>query len=600
MGSPDMENIEIAQTLREVANLLEILDANPFRVRAYRNAIRTVQEHAVPMRKLVEEGADLTELPSVGKGMAENIAELVETGDLSLIDQLIEENPALVDRDVVSSLIEITSIPGIGPKKVRKLWEDLGVESVEDLKEAASEGRVAELEGFAKKTELRILEEIDRLATRTSRFRLGDVDELLPPLLDHMRGVEGVRRVEVAGSYRRRRETVGDIDLLVLADDAMAASEGLTSFDGVDRVIGAGGTKTSVSLRSGLQVDLRVVPDESWGAALVYFTGSKEHNIKLRQRALDRGLRVSEYGVFEIPPEEKDDVVGERGVASSGAIVAGATEEDVYESLDLPWIAPEIREDRGELAAAEEDGLPDLIEVGDLKGDLHMHSTWSDGRNTIEEMLAACAARGYEYFCMSDHSKALAMVEGLDAVRLRQQWAEIDGIASRQPEIRILKSMEVDILKDGSLDLEDELLEELDWVTVSIHSFFGLPAAEQTERVLTGLSHPQVNVFGHPTGRIINRRGPIEIEIDEILQACAEYGVAVEINSHPNRLDLRDTHAWRARELGVPITISTDAHRAEELDLIRYGVEQGRRAWLTPDDVLNTRPLDELLSWAAS
>ncbi|MDH3733024.1 MAG: DNA polymerase/3'-5' exonuclease PolX [Gemmatimonadota bacterium] len=595
-----MENIEIAQTLREVANLLEILDANPFRVRAYRNAIRTVQEHAVPMRKLVEEGADLTELPSVGKGMAENIAELVETGDLSLIDQLIEENPALVDRDVVSSLIEITSIPGIGPKKVRKLWEDLGVESVEDLKEAASEGRVAELEGFAKKTELRILEEIDRLATRTSRFRLGDVDELLPPLLDHMRGVEGVRRVEVAGSYRRRRETVGDIDLLVLADDAMAASEGLTSFDGVDRVIGAGGTKTSVSLRSGLQVDLRVVPDESWGAALVYFTGSKEHNIKLRQRALDRGLRVSEYGVFEIPPEEKDDVVGERGVASSGAIVAGATEEDVYESLDLPWIAPEIREDRGELAAAEEDGLPDLIEVGDLKGDLHMHSTWSDGRNTIEEMLAACAARGYEYFCMSDHSKALAMVEGLDAVRLRQQWAEIDGIASRQPEIRILKSMEVDILKDGSLDLEDELLEELDWVTVSIHSFFGLPAAEQTERVLTGLSHPQVNVFGHPTGRIINRRGPIEIEIDEILQACAEYGVAVEINSHPNRLDLRDTHAWRARELGVPITISTDAHRAEELDLIRYGVEQGRRAWLTPDDVLNTRPLDELLSWAAS
>ncbi|MDX1396091.1 MAG: DNA polymerase/3'-5' exonuclease PolX [Gemmatimonadota bacterium] len=595
-----MENIEIAGRLREVANLLEILDANPFRVRAYRNAIRTIGEHAVPMRKLVADGTDLTELPSIGKGMAENIRELVETGELSLIDELIEEYPALVDRDVVASLIEITRIPGIGPKKVRKLWEELGVESVDDLREAAAAGSVAELEGFGEKTEVRILEEIERLATRTSRFRLGDVDELLPPLLEHIRGIEGVRRLEVAGSYRRRRETVGDIDLLVLADDAVAVSEGLTSYEGVERVIGAGGTKTSVLLRSGLQVDLRVVPDESWGAALVYFTGSKEHNIKLRQRALERDLRVSEYGVFEIPEAERDEGVGERGSASSGAQVAGATEEDVYDSLGLPWMAPEVREDRGEIAAALGDGLPTLIEVGDLKGDLHMHSTWSDGRNTIEEMLEACVARGYEYFCMSDHSKALAMVEGLDATRLRQQWAEMKGIAGRHPEIRMLRSMEVDILKDGSLDLEDELLEELDWVTVSVHSFFGLPAVEQTDRVLRALAHPSVNVFGHPTGRIINRRGPIEIEIDEILQACAEHGVAVEINSHPNRLDLRDTHAWRARELGVPVVISTDAHRIEELDQIHYGVEQGRRAWLTPDDVLNTRPLDDLLAWAGS
>ena len=594
-----MENVEIAGTLREVADLLEILDANPFRVRAYRNAIRTIQEHAVPLRKLVAEGADLTELPSIGKGMAENIVELVETGELSVIDQMIEEYPALGDREVVASLIEITRLPGIGPKKVRKLWEELGVESIEDLKVVASEGRVADLEGFGKKTEERILDGIERLSTVASRFRLGEVDELLPPLVEHLRGVTGVRRLEVAGSYRRRRETVGDIDLLVLADDAALASEGLTSFEGVEQVIGAGGTKTTVVLRSGLQVDLRVVPDESWGAALVYFTGSKEHNITLRQRALDRGLRVSEYGVFEIPADEADGAVGERGVASSGEKVAGETEEDVYASLGLPWVPPEMREDRGELAAADADALPRLIEVGDLKGDLHMHSTWSDGRATIEQMLQGCLERGYEYFCISDHSKALAMVEGLDAVRLRQQWAEIDRIAPEYPDIRLLKSMEVDILKDGSLDLEDEMLEQLDWVTVSVHSFFGLPAAEQTERVLKALSHPRVHAFGHPTGRIINRRGPIEIEIDEILQACAEYRVAVEINSHPNRLDLRDTHAWRARELGVPVTISTDAHRVSELDLIHYGVEQGRRAWLTPEDVLNTRPLDELLAWAA-
>jgi DNA polymerase (family 10) len=587
-----MENVEIAGTLKEVADLLEILDANPFRVRAYRNAIRTVQDHAVPMRKLVEDGADLTELPSIGKGMAENIVELVETGGLAIMDELGEQVPA--------SLIELMRLPGLGPKKARKLWDELGVESIEDLEEAAKEGRVAGLAGFGKKTEEKILDGIDLYRTNASRFRLGDVDELLSPLLEHVRGIAGVRRLEVAGSYRRRKETVGDIDLLVLADDAVAVSEGLTGFDGVERVIGAGGTKTSVLLRSGLQVDLRVVPDESWGAALVYFTGSKEHNIKLRQRALDRGLRVSEYGVFEIPLDEQDDVVGERGAASSGAMVAGETEEDVYASLELPWMAPEIREDRGEIAAALGAGLPRLIEVGDLRGDLHMHSTWSDGRNTIEDMLKACVERGYEYFCMSDHSKALAMVEGLDAVRLRQQWAEIEGITARHPEIRLLRSMEIDILKDGSLDLEDEMLEQLDWVIVSVHSFFGLSAVEQTDRVLTALSHPQVNVFGHPTGRIINRRGPIEIEIDEILRACKEHNVAVEINSHPNRLDLRDTHAARARELGVPVVISTDAHRTEELDLVRYGVEQGRRAWLTPDDVLNTRPVEDILAWAAS
>jgi len=583
-----MENVEIAQVFREVADLLEIQEANPFRVRAYRNAIRTIDAHAVPMRKLIEQGAKLTDLPSIGKGMAESIQELVETGGLAVLDELSAEIP--------EGLIDLMKLPGLGPKKARKLWDELGVESIEDLEEAAGEGRVAELAGFGKKTEERILQGIQNYRTNTSRFRLGEVDELLPPLIEHMKAVKGLRRLEVAGSYRRRKETVGDIDLLALADDAAEASEALTAFPGVERVIGSGGTKTSVMLRSGLQVDLRVVPPESWGAALVYFTGSKEHNIKLRQRALDRHLRLSEYGVFEIPDESLGDALGERGVASEGEIVAGDTEEAVYESLDLPWFPPEMREDRGEIAIALEGGLPRLVQQSDLKGDLHMHSTWSDGRNTIEEMVEACEARGYEYMAITDHSKVLAMVEGLDAEKLRRQWSEIDEVQSRHPDIRVLKGMEVDILKDGSLDLEDDMLEQLDVVIISIHSFFGLPAAEQTARVLKALSHPSAQIFGHPTGRIINRRGPIDIEIDEILQACAEFGVAVEVNSHPNRLDLRDTHLWRARELGVPVLVTTDAHRTDELDLAHYGVEQARRAWLSPEHVLNTRSVADFLT----
>lgn len=583
-----MENVEIAQILNEVADLLEIQQTNPFRIRAYRNATRTIATHAVPMRKLIEQGTDLTDLPSIGKGMAENIQELVETGRLAILDELSDEIP--------EGLIDLMRLPGLGPKKARKLWDELGVESIEDLEAVANEGRVAELDGFGKKTQERILQGIQNFRTNTARFRLGEVDELLPPLIEHLEGTPGINRLEVAGSYRRRRETVGDIDILVLADDTQIASEALTGFSGVESVIGAGGTKTSVMLRSGLQVDLRVVPPESWGAALVYFTGSKEHNIKLRQRALDRKLRVSEYGVFEIPDESLGDALGERGMASEGEMVAGESEADVYAALELAWVPPEMREDRGEIDFEDAADVPDLIEVGHLKGDVHMHSTWSDGRASLEEMVVACAERGYEYMAITDHSKALAMVEGLDAEKLKRQWVEIEEVQEKHPEIRVLKGMEVDILKDGSLDLEDEMLDQLDVVIISVHSYFGLDRTEQTDRVLKALQHPRSMIFGHPTGRIINRRGPIDIEIDEILQACAEFGVAVEVNSHPNRLDLRDIHLWRARELEVPVLVTTDAHRVGELDLAHYGVEQARRAWLTPEHVLNTRGVDDFLS----
>lgn len=583
-----MENIEIVRILDEVADLLEIQEANPFRVRAYRNAVRTINAHASPMRKLVEQGADLTALPSIGKGLADNIGELVATGRLAMLDALAAEIPP--------GLVELMRLPGVGPKKARKLWDELGVESIEDLEEVASDGRVAELPGFGLKTQDRILRGIRNYRTNTARFRLGEVDELLPPLIEHLRAAPGITRLEVAGSYRRRKETVGDIDVLVLADDARAASESLVGFSGVESVIGAGGTKTSVRLRSGLQVDLRVVPAESWGAALVYFTGSKEHNIRLRRRALERKLRVSEYGVFEIPDDSVGDRLGERGIASEGAMVAGASEEDVYRALDLAWIPPELRTDRGEIAASDAGALPDLVERSDLRGDVHMHSTWSDGRVSLEEMVVACAERGYEYMAITDHSKALAMVEGLDAAKLGRQWNEIAEIQAAHPEIRILRGMEVDILRDGSLDLEDEMLEALDVVIISVHSFFGLDRATQTARVLKALAHPRSMIFGHPTGRIINRRGPIDVDIDDILHACAEFGVAVEVNSHPNRLDLKDSHLWRARELGVPVVVTTDAHRPDELDLAQYGIEQARRAWLSPEHILNTRGVDDFLA----
>ena len=583
-----MENIEIARVLRETADLLEIQAANPFRIRAYRNAVRTIEAQTVPMRKLVEEGANLTELPAIGKGMAENIEEIIRTGVLGVLSELSEQIP--------EGLIDLVKLPGLGSKKARKLWEELGIESIEDLEKAAAEGRISELVGFGMKTEERILEEIENFRTNISRFRIGEVDDLLSPLLEHMRAVSGVQRIEVAGSYRRRCETIGDIDLLALASDPVKVSEGLVGFSGVDRVLGSGLAKTSVMLRSGLQVDLRVVPTDSWGAALIYFTGSKEHNIKLRQRALERQLRVSEYGIFEIPDESLSDTIGERGLASEGKMVAGDSEESVYEALGLPWLPPEMREDRGELTVADANQLPNLIEQSDLKGDVHMHSTWSDGRDSLEEMVQACKSRGYEYMAITDHSKALAMVKGLDAEKLSRQWVEIDEVQSRHQGIRILKGMEVDILRDGSLDLEDELLDRLDIVIVSIHSHFRLERSEQTERVLKALSHPRAMIFGHPTGRIINRRSPIEIDIEEILQACAEFSVAVELNSNPNRLDLRDTHLWRARELNIPVLITTDAHRTEGLALAHYGVEQARRAWLTSQHVLNTCSIDDFLA----
>ena len=573
-----MDNAAIARTLEEVADILEIKNENPFRIRAYRNAVRTIQTQTTPLARLVAENRPLTDLPGIGKEMANHIREMVETGTLGYRDELLAEVPR--------SVIELMRLPAVGPKKAKKLWDELQIGTVDELEEAAKDGRIARLAGFGEKSQQKILAGIQDHRQHTSRMLLADAEQFVEPLLDWLRQSPGLERLEVAGSYRRRRETVGDIDLLAVAKEPAAVMKHFLGHAWIEKVAMSGDTRATVILGSGLQVDLRAVPPESYGAALVYFTGSKEHNVKLRRRGVERGLRISEYGVFQ-----EDDTW-----------IAGREEEDVYAAVGLAWIPPELREDQGEIEAAElaarkkkKGGLPRLIRQEDLRGDLHMHSTWSDGKNSIEEMVEACAARGYEYMVISDHSKALAMTNGLDAYRLRLQWKEIDGIRARHPEIRILRSMEVDILADGSLDLEDEMLAGLDLVLVSLHSRFDLPEAQQTERVLRALEHPEVSIFCHPTARLINRRKPVEMDMDAVLRRAAELGVAVELNSNPHRLDLKDTHLRLARELGCKVVISTDSHRTRELDLMRYGVEQARRAWLEPQNILNTLPYKELI-----
>jgi len=574
-----VDNVEIARALSEVADALEIRGENPFRIRAYRNAVRTVEAQTVPLARRVAEGAPLTDLQGIGKEMAGHIRELVTTGTLAYRDQLLV--------DVPRSLLELSRLPALGPKKARRLFDELAVGSVEELEAAARAGRIASVQGFGEKSQAKILQGILESRERGGRFLLSAAERHVEPLRAYLSEAPGIERLEIAGSYRRRTETVADVDFLAIAADAAPVMAHFLAYPQIERVSMAGPTRSTVVLGSGLQVDLRVVPRDCYGAALVYFTGSKEHNVHLRRRAVGRGLRISEYGVFRADSgaEEPD----------AARAIAGREEAEIYATVGLPWIAPELREDRGEFEAAAQGRLPELIRVEDLRGDLQMHSTWSAGRASLEEMVAACAARGYEYMAITDHSKALAMVRGLDAARLALQWKEIAAVQRRHPEIRILKSMEIDILPDGALDLEEEMVAGLDLVVVSIHSRFELPPDEQTERILRAIRHPRVGILAHPTGRIIDRRKPIDFDVERVLREAANRRVAVEANASPHRLDLKDTHLALARDLGCKIVVSTDAHRPRELDNMRFGVDQARRAGLTRGDVLNTLPLGEFL-----
>ena len=588
-----MENIEIARRLEELADLLEIQGANPFRIRAYRNAIRTIGGLTRPLAESLAEGEDLTELPGIGKDLASHIQELVETGALELLEEVAQEVPR--------ELATLTRLDGVGPKKAQKLWKELDVTTVDELEDAAQGGKVQALSGFGKKSVEKILRAIQDYRNRQGRFLRAEAIQYLRPLLRSLEELDAVAKLEVAGSYRRGKETVGDIDLLARVEDQgdrAEVMEAFTGFSGVARVEMAGETRGSVVLTSGLPVDLRILGSDSYGAALHYFTGSKEHNVEIRKRAQRRGLRVSEYGVFEVEEEDSSADASEDGKdPEAGRRIAGETEEEVFGALDLPWIPPVLRENRGEIQAAEEGTLPQVVGLEDIRGDLHMHTTWSDGKDSIQEMAEACRDRGYEYLAITDHSQAVTVARGLTPERIREQWEELEGVREAVDGIQIFRGCEVDILKDGSLDLPDEILTELDVVLVAIHSHFELDQATMTERIIQGLSHPLVHVLVHPTGRLIKRREPYAVDMEAVLQAAREHGVAVELNANPHRLDLHDRHLFRARELGVDVVVNTDAHRISQLEFMDSGLAQAQRGWLEAGDVVNCRSLADFRDW---
>ena len=567
-----VHNADVAALFEDVADLLAIQGENAFRIRAYRNAARTLNQLSRPVADLVAAGEDLSDLPDIGDDLAGKIATIVETGRLPLYDELA--------RDIPPSVADLLRIPGLGPKRVRRLRDALGVDSRAALKRAAETGKVQALDGFGETMEQNILDGLAQMSD-DARWLLARVEPIVASLHDHVSAHDAVERVAAAGSYRRRKETVGDLDVLALADDGPAVTEHFAAYEDVAEALSQGDTRASVRLRSGLQVDLRVVPPKSYGAALLYFTGSKAHNVALRDRAVAAGLKLNEYGAFRDDTEKR---------------VAGTTEDDIYDLFDLPYIVPELRENRGELDAAADGTLPDLVTRADLRGNLHTHTTYSDGRHSLEEMAAAAQTRGLEYLAITDHSPAVAVVQGLDADALRAQMDAIDRLNEDLDDLRVLKGIEVDILKDGSLDLPDAVLADLDLCLCALHTALDLDEETQTERVLRALDNPHVHVLAHPTGRRINERPPIEIDLDRVMEAAADRGCVLELNAQPERLDLSDVHCRRAKELGLPLVIGADAHSTDGLDVLRYGVDQARRGWLEADDVLNTKPWADIAS----
>lgn len=580
-----MENVEIAAALSEVADLLEIKGGNRFKVRAYRNAAQKVASQARPLRRMVEEEEDLTKIPGIGKDMSSYITELVRTGGLERLREL--------QKEVSPTVTELLKLDGVGAKTAAKLYHELGVDSLDKLRRALEAGEVSKLEGLGPKTAEKMRRELEEVTGREERFLLSEAESLVRPLVEHLKEAKGLKRLQIAGSYRRRSETVGDIDILAICDDWEPVMDALTSFEAVDRVEQSGETRGTVVLRSGLQVDLRILPEKSYGAALHYFTGSKSHNVAVRKMGVERGLKISEYGVFEVP-ENRD---AESSDPREGKRVAGEDEESVYKAVGLPWIPPELRESRGELKAAAKGELPDLVSMDDIKGDLQMHSTWSDGKASIEEMARACANLGYEYMAVTDHSSRVGVTNGLDEEKLEKQWEELEEVRNMVEGITILSGMEVDILDDGSLDLDDEHLEKLDLVVAAIHSNMDMDEKEMTARVVKALSHPSVSILAHPTGRKINRRKPMSIDLEQVIDAAVKHDVALECNAMPDRLDLADIRLRRAAEKGALLVVNTDAHRPDHLRYMSYGIDQARRGWLEPNDLLNAKSLSELKKW---
>jgi len=560
-----VQNAEVAAMFDQAAELLEIEGENQFRVRAYRRAARVIEGLPQSVRSLLSAGRDLSELPGIGEDLAGKISEIVETGHFKLLDALKKKLPG--------ELGEIAALPGLGPKRVKLLHDKLKVSTLADLRRVVKKGQLHKVRGFGPTIEQKLSAALEK-PTAEKRFKLSIAEAEAEALVNFLRGGG---RVVVAGSYRRRRDTVGDLDAVVTAADGAAVGNKLVGYENVAEVLAHGSTRTTVVLRSGLQVDVRAVPEESYGAALLYFTGSKAHNISLRAIAARRGWKLNEYGLF----------FGKRRIA-------GLTEEEIYKKLGLAFIPPELREDRGEVALAKSNNLPLLLTRADIRGDLHVHSDWTDGTASIEVMAQAAQARGYAYMALTDHSRRIAMAHGLDPARLSRQSREIDRINDRLHGFTILKGIEVDILKDANLDLPDASLAKLDIVIAAVHSFFDLPPEAQTDRVIGAMKNPYVSIIAHPTGRLIGEREPYDIDMERVIAAARSLGCHLEINAQPDRLDLNDVHAHAAKQAGVKLAISTDAHSTDAFECMRFGVDQARRGWLTTDDVINTRSLAEL------
>ncbi len=568
------DNFAVARLFDLMADVLEIKGENPFRIRAYRRAATNLRTLTEDVATLAREQR-LEEVPGIGSDLAGKIVEYLETGRITDLEE--------AQRGIPDGVVELMKVPGIGPTTAKVLYEERGVTSLDRLETLARAGALRGTRGIGARTEQNILKGLAIVRAGQERMPLAKALRLGEEIVEQLRRVPGVRRAELAGSLRRRKDTIGDIDVLVTADQPDAVMRAFVALPQTLEVLERGVTKAAIRHREGIQVDLRVVEPDCFGAALAYFTGSKQHNIRLRERALKKGLTISEYGVFRV-----------RG----GSRVAGATEEEVYASVGLPWIPPELREDAGEIEAAAEGRLPRLVEPGDIRGDLHCHTAASDGHSSIEELVEAAERRGYAYVLISDHSAATRVAGGLSASELARHVRRIRAVQEKHPGITVLVGTECDILADGALDYPDHVLAELDLVVAAVHSKLKQPKQEMTERLCRALANPHVDVLAHPTGRLIGERAPYDVDLDAVLRAAKRHDKAVEINARPERLDLCDVHARRAHELGVRLAISTDAHTVDELGCIALGVATARRGWIERDEVINTWPVEKLLAWA--
>ncbi len=576
-----LTNREIADLFETVADMLQIKGEVIHRVLAYRNAGDSIRDLPRDLRAIAAEGT-LTEIPNIGETLAAKITEMLETGQLQFYEKLAKEVPP--------SLVQVLRINGVGPKKAKLFWQELGITDVTALEAAARAGKLRDLSGMGAKSEQKIIEGIESLKRYTGRTALGTALPAAQAILDHLMKLPEASEGAIAGSIRRGRPTIGDVDLLIASDNATPIMDAFVGMEMVARVLGHGPTKSSVELHNGLQVDLRVLEKARWGTALNYFTGSQAHNIRMRELALKKGLSLNEHAFS--PIDESGTII------EDAPKLLCATEEEVYATVGLPWIAPELREDAGEIEAAQEGRLPKLIEISDIRSDLHMHTTWSDGTLSIRQMAEAAKARGKQYIVITDHSQYSAIANGLSVERILQQQAEVRQVDREMgPDFRVFHGVEMDIRSDGTMDYPDEVLAQLDFVVASLHFSLRQERAVITRRLLNAIENPHVDLIGHPRGQLINEREPADLDMDAVFEAARKHGTALEINANPARLDLEAQYARRAVELGIPICIDTDAHSAEDMDKLHFGILTARRGWVDEESVINTWPVEQFIAW---